>query len=1026
MSLNHNQMAYVAIVSTLIFGSLFVGVSGFFQTSEDIGGFDSAVEEDIRGDSELMAEALDTDGDGLSDKLEETQYGTDVNDPDTDNDGMSDGWEVQHGLNPLDNGESEDLEIDPTQNEDSSDAQVENETDSWPDPSQGPTGDPDRDGLTNQAEQELGTDPQRADTDNDGLNDRWESLYTTSVQTPGGEVILFNPLDGNWDCLLLDQAMVDALETRFNGENGMADWDDLASNDRHSCDMVLDTDDDGLANFEEEAFGTNPTARDSDMDLIDDIVEVANETIALYTGLGENCNEPLLDPIPHVGPFFGVERNWFLMDMDGDGLLNGPSDWDTDGDGMPDGFEFCYSDASMAPNAGYILNPANASDGYGDWDEDGMNNLEEYQVAQIFGEGNFTSPWLQDTDQDEMPDQWEASNGLHPRSALNRDQDPDMDGYDLDADGDVMYAELENTAIVHTVDVALGEQVSANQQVASARIILAGGNQQIIPMRAPVDGYVYQLNVVLGQSVESRLFSWMNIVEEEERFTNVMEYKANDRDQDGILDGRSTNPLNADTDSDGLIDGIEVMGWEILVVNRGVQPTWVTSDPGLYDTDADGLSDFDEFSSTCNLGGSNASNPDTDSDGLTDLEEAGDNFMWEGETYSTSPCMFDTDNDGLEDGEEVIAGADNFLTHANKSDTDDDGLVDGQEVLFVPRPFQNPTNPLLNDTDADGMLDGWEMQVKSAEDNTNSHSLWVATSTWERPGCEPTQTSSCTMQPGGYVWQNWLGGFALEPKFQVSEMNLTGFQMPTNSLCDGCNGRWALDPSLSSLKDDTFDVDNDTLSNGMEAPDRWDTNPVDDDTDGDQLPDGWEVYYSQQAFEIGLADNETVGVYGARGVMDPSMPDSDLDGIDDGFEDPDNDGLNRTGLIKRYCPGYNDSTNSECNIDPDTPDGQRFYDNLENYTNYEEMQNGTNPITNDTDGDDWNDGPEVYYQDHDDDGMATGWEYHFQFDPYDGADRMVDTDGDGHVNFCEYKWDTNPRNPVSYPGQGELCDPFSD
>ncbi|MGB2393736.1 MAG: hypothetical protein ACPICH_06445, partial [Poseidonia sp.] len=372
-------MAYVAIVSTLIFGSLFVGVSGFFQTSEDIGGFESAVEEDIRGDTALIDAAIDSDGDGLSDKLEETQYGTDVNDPDTDNDGMSDGWEVQHGLNPLDNGESEDLEVDPTQNQDSSANQVENETESWPDPSQGPNGDPDRDGLTNQAEQELGTDPQRADTDNDGLNDRWESLYTTSVQTPGGEVILFNPLDGNWDCLLLDQAMVDALESRFNGENGMAEWDDLASNDRHSCDMVLDTDDDGLANFEEEAFGTNPTARDSDMDLIDDIVEVANNgTIALFTGMGESCNEPLLQSVPRIGPFNGVERNWFLMDMDGDGLLNGPSDWDTDGDGMPDGFEYCYSDATMAPSASYVLNPANASDGYGDWDEDGMNNLEEY------------------------------------------------------------------------------------------------------------------------------------------------------------------------------------------------------------------------------------------------------------------------------------------------------------------------------------------------------------------------------------------------------------------------------------------------------------------------------------------------------------------------------------------------------------------------------------------------------------------------------------------------------------------------
>ena len=38
------------------------------------------------------------------------------------------------------------------------------------------------------------------------------------------------------------------------------------------------------------------------------------------------------------------------------------------------------------------------------------------------------------------------------------------------------------------------------------------------------------------------------------------------------------------------------------------------------------------------------------------------------------------------------------------------------------------------------------------------------------------------MQPGGYAWQNWLGGFALEPKFAVSEMNLTGFQMPANNL----------------------------------------------------------------------------------------------------------------------------------------------------------------------------------------------------------------------------------------------------
>ena len=39
--------------------------------------------------------------------------------------------------------------------------------------------------LRTKPEQELGTDPQRSDTDNDGLNDLWESMYTQTVQTPG-------------------------------------------------------------------------------------------------------------------------------------------------------------------------------------------------------------------------------------------------------------------------------------------------------------------------------------------------------------------------------------------------------------------------------------------------------------------------------------------------------------------------------------------------------------------------------------------------------------------------------------------------------------------------------------------------------------------------------------------------------------------------------------------------------------------------------------------------------------------------
>ena len=44
------------------------------------------------------------------------------------------------------------------------------------------------------------------------------------------------------------------------------------------------------------------------------------------------------------------DLTWFEQDDDGDGRLNGPGDWDSDGDGMPDGFEYCYND---------LLNPSN-------------------------------------------------------------------------------------------------------------------------------------------------------------------------------------------------------------------------------------------------------------------------------------------------------------------------------------------------------------------------------------------------------------------------------------------------------------------------------------------------------------------------------------------------------------------------------------------------------------------------------------------------------------------------------------------
>jgi hypothetical protein len=130
--------------------------------------------------------STDTDGDGLTDDEEDT-LGTDPDDPDTDNDGLSDGEEVNTvGTDPLDP-DTDDGGV-------TDGAEVDNGTNPVDDPADDlPATDPDGDGLTNEEEEQLGTDPNDADTDNDGLSDGEE------VAGPGSCTTGTNPLDADTD-----------------------------------------------------------------------------------------------------------------------------------------------------------------------------------------------------------------------------------------------------------------------------------------------------------------------------------------------------------------------------------------------------------------------------------------------------------------------------------------------------------------------------------------------------------------------------------------------------------------------------------------------------------------------------------------------------------------------------------------------------------------------------------------------------------------------------------------------------------
>ena len=327
MGLNHNQWAVVAITATICLAGMYTIVGSMMETTLN---FDGAGSDITAPDDETQQEGADYDEDGLSDRMEITQYGTDFDNDDTDGDGLLDGWEVANGLDPLDDGDADFGEIESSQNPNEDDVTTGENNETFPDPDNGPMGDPDRDGLPNAEEAEYGTNPNLRDSDSDGLNDGWEVLHQqTVIGADGTTFTLMNPVDANWDCSLLTPSTVADWILSF----GQDEWNLLEDSfsGRHSCDTVLDVDGDTMPNYIEERYGTDPWSEDSDGDLIGDEVEVAFGIIQIDSYCGNVVN--LMDitaPFTHARI---VEDNlaWFEEDMDGDGRTNGPGDWDTDG-----------------------------------------------------------------------------------------------------------------------------------------------------------------------------------------------------------------------------------------------------------------------------------------------------------------------------------------------------------------------------------------------------------------------------------------------------------------------------------------------------------------------------------------------------------------------------------------------------------------------------------------------------------------------------------------------------------------------
>ena len=196
-------------------------------------------------------------------------------------------------------------------------------------------------------------DPGANDSDSDGMPDGWELAYGLDPTDP-------------WDALL--DGDVDGLRLSGDGQIDR-NWTNL---DEYRY----------VARTPEGYNSTLPNQSDSDMDGLIDGAEFfgyflmeTNFTCYYNPQLEYTCDETL-----------GEEARTTYQSLNSVDVKTDPTVLDTDGDGMPDGWEIQHRrwvGNSFNGGNNWSLDPTRAEDAAWDADQDGLANLCEYQWSLV-------------------------------------------------------------------------------------------------------------------------------------------------------------------------------------------------------------------------------------------------------------------------------------------------------------------------------------------------------------------------------------------------------------------------------------------------------------------------------------------------------------------------------------------------------------------------------------------------------------------------------------------------------------------